>query len=99
MNTIDATSANLKWLIDRLYVEGRNLQAVGVENPTFVLMTKTSDDRDKVEDMIYKWFVARYGDTMFKHIQQDARFKTSTCFTLPPSGTRVLLMDVSEDQT
>lgn len=93
-NFVEASAKNVQWLINRLHVESRNLMALGVHNPTFVILTESAEKRDAVEALIYKHIVAEYGDMAFKRIAPDAKFKTSTRMVLPPLNAAILLMDI-----
>ncbi len=95
--TIEANHAELRRLLERLYCEGRYLMSEGVTSPTFVLLTKTKVERLRIEDMIEKWFTARYGITLMQSIRMDSnrasRFDFGAEFG---SCSRIILMDLEQ---
>lgn len=59
--TVQATPANIEWLLEKLYLAKRGLSSVEIENPTFVLLAKDKEDRLKIEGIIMGYFALKYG--------------------------------------
>jgi len=91
--TVRATPENIHWLVTKLYVAKRSLQAANVPEPTFVLMTKGESDRHTVESLLYKYFQEQYG-TPLKHMEIVAADHGVTSFFFREIGCRVCLIDV-----
>lgn len=64
--TLAANTKNIEWLIDRMYTARREMQANNVSNPVFALFTKDAADRAKVEEIILRHLLTRYGDFVAK---------------------------------
>lgn len=90
---IDA-EANIKWLNDRLYEARRFLEAEGVENPVFVLLTKSREERCRVENIFFDYFKQIYGGEFFKHIMAGSTTPTMTRIELPSAGAHIVLIDI-----
>jgi len=91
---INATEANVKWLIERLYCTKRLLESSGVQSPVFVLLTRGVEDRLRVESIFYKYFDAKYGTGLMKHFAPCASDGQASIFELSELGARIVLMDV-----
>ena len=95
--TIEANAKNIEWLIEKLYLCRRELQATEAEHPVFVLLTKGPDERDKVEAMFWRYVQKQYGGliTTDSPIQPCYRTQRSTRINLASVGASILLVDLS----
>jgi hypothetical protein len=93
--TIEAIDANIKWLQDRLYVARRILMADGVEHPVFVLLTKTPEERAKIENLFLNYYRSMYGDIQFvKSIRPGSNCAGITHLELPELCASIALIDI-----
>lgn len=93
--TLQANTKNIEWLIHRMYVARREMQANNVNDPVFVLLTKDADDRQAVEEIILRHLLARYGDLVAKGtFGIDSSSSQASIFTLAEIGVRIMLLDV-----
>lgn len=92
---VETTAKNIEWLFDRLYEARRVCAQNGVDHPTFVLVTRGVEDRQRVERQIYSWFFNKYGQpAMYGKVLPDMSNSSLTRFELPEIGASVVLIDV-----
>lgn len=96
MSLVYTADRNIDWLRERLYECKRECEAVGIINPTFVLLTKNSDERRLVENKIISHFAEKYGMDFFKASKFDIGFDSSRIgrFSFPDIGVQVVLMEI-----
>jgi len=91
---LEATTKNIEWLVERLYEVRRYMQAEGIENPTFVLLTKGEEDRHRIERIFFLYFQSRYGIPSFECIQVAETSRSHSRYELPNIGASIILMDI-----
>lgn len=94
--TIPTTREQLDWLLNRLYEAKRNLNASGVENPTFVLVTRNLEERQRIEEMVLAHFQAIYGIQIFENMNLTMSASTCSSFEFASHCMRVCLIDIEE---
>ncbi len=91
---LDVTQS-IQWLVQKLYIASRELEANGVVNPTFVLLTKGADDRSKVQNIVVDYFHSKFGTTRTsEHMRCECIGANQSTFHFPQLRCRVMLMDI-----
>lgn len=93
---LEASQHNIKWLMERLYQVRRELNADAIEEPTFVLLTKGKEDRDRVEQVFWNYYRSKYAmfEDVIKSCKPGGRTSHATWFELAEIGCRIVLMDI-----
>lgn len=94
--TIEATPKNIQWLMEKLYIASREIQATrkGFDPPHhFVLLTKTKEERVKVLDHIWDWAVRTYGIPNV-NLPQEQRLDSCDIMSLPSVQSFIVLIDL-----
>lgn len=86
---------NLEWLLERLAETSRLLQMEGCEKPyRFILLTKSAEERHKVENAIFAYLQVRYGVQLVTKMVENRSFSNFSLFVINIHCFELLLLDL-----